>query len=358
MNDILYPLRRLHGALHDTRVHMETYYLPLLCPLGQKYYLLGTPTHTNIGDSAIVLAERIFVEKVLGDSRRVKELTVAEIKANAQDVFRCIRASRRHVVCWHGGGNLGDQWFPEEAFRRRAMEELPGNPMVLFPQTIYYTPTEKGREEERASVAYYNGRPGLTMVAREQKSYDEMRRLYPKTEILLTPDIVLSCTMEDFGATQQERKGALLCVRNDAEKAVDDSAWDTLGAVLKNTGVLCRTTDMHATIAVTKESRAGCVRSKMQEFCASQLVITDRLHGMVFAAITGTPCIVFSNYNHKVKGTYDWIRYLPYIKYVETVDEAKACIPELLAMKDCSYDNEPLKPYFEKLAEVVREKCR
>ena len=85
------------------------------------------------------------------------------------------------------------------------------------------------------------------------------------------------------------------------------------------------------------------------------MVVTDRLHGMVFAAISGTPCIVFSNYNHKVQGTYEWIKYLPYIKYAESVSEAPNYIPELLAMKDCRYDNTPLLPYFEKLAQVVKD---
>jgi pyruvyl transferase EpsI len=110
---------------------------------------------------------------------------------------------------------------------------------------------------------------------------------------------------------------------------------------------------MYSECPITKENRDECVRKKMQEFCGAKLVITDRLHGMVFSAITGTPCIVFSNSNHKVKGTYDWISYLPYISYVDTAEQAKEAITKLLDMKDCFYDNEPLKPYFENLAKVV-----
>lgn len=59
--------------------------------------------------------------------------------------------------------------------------------------------------------------------------------------------------------------------------------------------------------------------NKFKDFQKSKLVITDRLHGMVFCAISGTPCIAFSNYNHKVKGTYDWIKDLDYIKYVDNI---------------------------------------
>lgn len=42
--------------------------------------------------------------------------------------------------------------------------------------------------------------------------------------------------------------------------------------------------------------------NKYIKFRECELVITDRIHGMIFAAITGTPCIALSNY--KIKGTY------------------------------------------------------
>ena len=52
---------------------------------------------------------------------------------------------------------------------------------------------------------------------------------------------------------------------------------------------------------VTKENRVEIIMDKFKDFQKSELVITDRLHGMVFCAISGTPCIVFGNYNQKVK---------------------------------------------------------
>lgn len=41
------------------------------------------------------------------------------------------------------------------------------------------------------------------MVAREKQSYDIMTSLYPNTRVLLTPDIVLSASMDTFGAKPQ-----------------------------------------------------------------------------------------------------------------------------------------------------------
>jgi len=45
----------------------------------------------------------------------------------------------------------------------------------------------------------------------------------------------------------------------------------------------------------------------LNDFSSSKLVVTDRLHGMVFAALAGTPCVVMGNCNYKVKGIYNWI---------------------------------------------------
>ena len=106
---------------------------------------------------------------------------------------------------------------------------------------------------------------------------------------------------------------------------------------------------------INNDNRKDCIRRKMQEFCRSELVITDRLHGMVFAAITDTPCIVFSNYNHKVEGVYQWIKHLPYIKYVNSIEEAEKYIPELLKMRYYKFDDEPLTVFFDKILMLINQ---
>lgn len=247
---------------------------------------------------------------------------------------------------------MGNLWFNEEEFRRRYIKDYIGMCPVIFPQTMDYSDTATGREELANSIPIYND-SRLTLVARERESLRLMSEAYPQARILLAPDIVLSCTMSDFGAISQKRVGALLCARRDEEKRIDDTAWALLEQEVKRLGLRVLHTDMHSTSLVTKRNRAELVRAKMQEFCSAELVITDRLHGMVFSAITGTPCIVLPNYNHKVSGTYDWIRYLPYVMYADTVMEATEFIPRLLTMRSCQYNNTPLAPYYAKLKEAI-----
>lgn len=351
--DILYPLRRLHGKFHEWRLECREnaeYKRYLLSSSRKKCYLLGTPAHTNMGDSAIVLAEVAYIKQFGID---VKEITTKEWKRFQKVITKAIR--KADMIFWHGGGNMGDQWFYEELVRREAMAAFPLNPLMIFPQTIHYSNTEEGCREAEKGKCFYDGRENLIIVARERKSAEIMERLYPNTKILLTPDIVLSATKETFGLCDQDRSGVLLCMRSDLERAMTDEMRKAVEYLLEKEGASFRYMDMYSNKPVDKQNRLEAVREKMEELASAELVITDRLHGMVFCALTGTPCIVFGNYNHKVYGTYEWIQHLPYVRYVETVEDVAELLPMMLRMGRQTYDNDPLMPHFEKLAQVVRD---
>lgn len=69
---------------------------------------------------------------------------------------------------------------------------------------------------------------------------------------------------------------------------------------------------------ISNKRRDKLLTNKWLEFSSSKVVITDRLHGMVFAYITGTPAIVFDNKNHKVKNSYiDWLNDVDYIHFAD-----------------------------------------
>ena len=215
---------------------------------------------------------------------------------------------------------MGNQWPEEELFRHKLIKDFPNNPIIIFPQTIFYLNGKNDGIKEK-SIKLYNNHPNLTLVAREQKSFEIMKELYPNCKVLLVPDIVLSSYKNDFGVTASERNGILLCLRSDAERKINDSETDKIIEYLNNQKLDFRKTDMYSDCEVTKENRTECVRKKMQEFCGAKLVITDRLHGMIFAAISETPAIVIGNYNHKVRSSFEWIKSLPYIKYADSVDK-------------------------------------
>lgn len=320
-------------------------------PIGKKAYFIGTPEYTNLGDSAIAIAQMLFLEKCGYRKKHIKEFTQSEYNNFSGLINRYI--GKRHLVCGIGGGNLGNQWYNEELFRYRFIDAFPNNPMVIFPQTVYFTEDEEGKKAIKVSKQHYEKHRKLTVVAREKKSYDQLNSLYHNPTKLLTPDIVLSTTMDDYGVAVTKRSGGLLVFRNDAEKAMTDTERQTIVDYLNKNDIAFRSTDMYADEAVTKENRLELVRKKMQEFADAEFVITDRLHGMVFAAITGTPCIALSNNHHKVSGTYNWISYLPYIKYSTKIEEVLSLLPRIKKMGNCTFDSEPLLKRYDGLAKEI-----
>ena len=320
-----------------------------------KFIVVGSPTHTNLGDSTITISQINFLNKIDPAIDCIKELTLSEYNNN-RDIYRKV-ISPKSVICGVGGGNMGNQWPEEELFRHELIKDFPNNPIIIFPQTIFYLDGKNdGIKEE--SIKLYNNHPNLTLVAREQKSFEIMKELYPNCKVLLVPDIVLSSSKNDFGVITSERKGVLLCLRSDAERKINDFETDKIIEYLDSQKLDFRKTDMYSDCEVTKENRAECVRKKMQEFCRAKLVITDRLHGMIFAALSETPALVLGNYNHKVSGSFEWIKSLPYIKYADSVEEVLTEIPKMLKIQGCTYDNSVLSSYFDLLAEEVKAKCQ
>lgn len=350
----LYPLRRIHGIVHEwlERKKKKWEFILYICyPLGVKYYVLGTPQHTNLGDSAIVLSEISFLKQCGIREKRIKEVTTEEYK-EYKDILKA-RIRKSDKICLLGGGNMGDQWFGEELLRRDMLSTFEQNKTIIFPQTIFYSDTTEGQREEKKSILFYN-RNNLTIVAREYISFERMKYLYPNANVLLTSDIVLSTNKDIFGVKQQKRIGILLCLRSDMEKAMSLAEYKMIKEFLQKHNFKVRETDMYSECTVTKKNRYDCVKRKMNEFATARLVITDRLHGMVFSAITGTPCIVFGNYNYKVEGTYEWIKHLDYIRFVKTVDEMEQVFSQLYSMGKCEYNNIPLLPKFDKLTKIVK----
>lgn len=351
----------LNGSLLCYRINLRRIYLfakpsirQNLCLLNppvrstrQHYdiYVIGTEDFGNIGDHQIAISILTFLKK------NFQGKTVLEISAsNYQKVKPFLQNTIRghELIVLTGGGNFGDIYPFAQNLRQDVIETWPHNPKIVFPQTIHFSGSLEGKRCLQEAQNVYSEKNNIILTAREKVSY-HMAREYFSCDSILIPDIVLSQPLQ-----KDCRRGAwtLLCMRQDAESQVDPSI---INDVIKILPTPIRKLDNQLDYSVSTTDRERTVDWILENFQYARLVITDRLHGMVFAAITGTPCIVFRNYNHKVQGTYEWISHLPYIRFATNLEDAKRYLPELLEMKDCQYDKTPLEPYFEKLAEVVKQ---
>lgn len=310
-------------------------------------YLIGTPEHYNLGDHAIALAAlQVFRRCLPSDS--ICEITQEKYLQQ----LRCIQkyAGPNAVILINGGGNMGVEWFFYEDMIRTVIRKLRHNRIIVLPQTIDYGKSEYAKREFENSKRIYAKHSDLHLIAREKYSYEIMKKAYPQNDVLLMPDIVLSL---NFSLPHLHRDGILLCFRRDVEKSLPTTAEKEIRDFCGRYSESVRFTDTVLEHPVEPAAREQEVTRKLEEFKRARLVITDRLHGMIFCAITGTPCIALSNYNHKVKGVYEWIRNLEYIKYLEEYRDIPKYAGKLLNLKTCDYDSGFCIPYLRALEKII-----
>ncbi len=316
----------------------------------RNLFLMQTPTHSNLGDHAIAVAQIDFLKTNFLDDNLV------EVNQSLLDDFiqkYKDRVSKNDVILIHGGGNFGNQYLREENWRRKIIENFPDNTIVSFPQTIYYTNNEKGASELALTRKVIESHPNLILIAREKVSFEKMKDCFPNTNVLLTPDIVLSINIRN----SQIRNGVLLALRNDPEKILTEQNHLHIDLLVKKYFEQITYADMHYhENIVSKLKRDEALNQKFLQFQKAEVVITDRLHGMVFAAITATPCIAFSNYNQKVSGTFEWIKNLNYIKFISPDSDIESVLKELMELQQKTvYDPSVYQSYFQQIVKKINE---
>lgn len=310
-------------------------------------YLIGTEDLNNLGDHHIAISQLEFLKKYFNDYTIVEipittfgsELRYIKHKVKPGDILFC-----------SGGGNCGDAYTNSENIRHTTIESFPNNKIIIFPQTIDFSDSREGQTLlAKAKVLY--SKPNILFITREEKSYNFAKINFSCTT-LLYPDIVLfgnHCNIHSL------RQNVLLCMRSDKEKAITSDDIKAIKILLKEKGYSYTYTDTTTKEDIPIANRAESINELIKQFASARLVITDRLHGMIFSAISQTPCVTLSNYNHKVKGVYEWIKELDYIKFADSNESIIDAIEEVTSVKSPLFNNNRLTNEFDSMAHDIKE---
>ena len=320
--------------------------------------LLGeTPLYRNIGDLAIAVAQESYLERInLGEVREYVENNRWEALAYYRRTI-----SSNAVIVLQGGGNMGERYFGLDLKRASVIEAFPNNRIVIMPQTSDYNGA-LGDALLRYMRSVYRKHGDVHLFARERRSYELMKRQFPDVDVQLSPDIVMTYCPEFDDSRVKDRRGALIVLRKDGEKLVEGNdvkslVVDELTRLLGNNRV--QFSDTLFDRAVALDERRKVVLDKMLEFANAEIVVTDRLHGMIFSAITGTPCVAFDNANHKVSESYNaWLKEYDFIK-LATPDTFAGVLSDVVDFSHTgylSYDYEAVMERCEKICDVIRER--
>lgn len=314
----------------------------------KKAVLIGVPHHNNLGDHAITIAERKYLKDNFKEYKyyEISEETLETCIEKVKNVI-----DEEDILFLHGGGNLGDEYLYVEEGRRKVIQLFPNNRIVFFPQTMYFSDTKRGKEELEKSKKIYSQHNKLLIIAREDVSYKRMKEEFKNNKIIKTPDIVTYLDKSD--KTKQNRDGLLIILRNDVESNLSKEQIDKICLMSKQYFSKIEINDTAKGNGISEKNRDAKIEEMLNKYKKAQLVITDRLHGMIFAAITSTPCIALGNYNHKIKACSKTLEHLGYIQYIEDIDKIEEQIKYLISVNFDKYSNEFATEQLKQILEEV-----
>ncbi len=302
--------------------------------------LLNHPSHGNVGDHLIWVAQVHYLE-------RVRQISVDYI--TAPDRY-CPMALEQAIggqpIVLSGGGQLGDTWLWLQEFIERVILRHRRNPLIIFPQSIHF----RDRARLQKASAILQGHPNLTLVLRDQASFRLAQDHFAGCRLILSPDMAFVLPVGDVVPESQglpppaSRRPWLVLRRRDKEGI--PSSWErTLSpwrdrsditdwlplerrwiwgdrrlpfsrSVAGGVREILQRRLLMPRVAIKRHRWQRGLASHWQTFSRTsplnrlsldmvfeactqmagrQLVITDRLHGVICASILGVPCIAIDN---------------------------------------------------------------
>jgi pyruvyl transferase EpsO len=319
--------------------------------------LLNHPSHGNLGDHLIWAAQIHY----LGQIRRIPVRYIA-----SPDRY-CPRALEQAVgqqpIVLSGGGQLGDVWPRLQEFIERVGNRHRLNPLIIFPQSLGF----RDQERLQRAAACLQEHPDLTLVLRDGVSFQLAERHFSGCRLILAPDMAFALPIDSLfpGGLMppqlRPRRPWLALRRRDRERAsagwehelapwrplVECSDWLPLERgwiwgdprlpfsrtvatgvreilqrrLLMPRGALARrrwqqglapSWRQAAQASPLNRLSLGMVHEACRQLAGRQLVITDRLHGVILASLLGVPALALDNRTGKIHAFLDtWSRWLP-----------------------------------------------
>lgn len=306
----------------------------------------------NLGDVAITYAQKKFLETVF-PNREIVLFPISKTFSQMKTLKKIV--CKDDIITIVGGGNMGNLYQDIEFCRQFVIRNFKSNKIVLFPQTIDYEDNDNGYKMLHNATKLYGKHKNLSIFVREEITYKKYKDIF-KNPLYLVPDIVMGFKPEIKNNTS--RKGAILCLRNDKERAISKENQKTIETIISSTySTKYDDTQIKYAPRDLKELKHK-LYELLERISSSEIVVTDRLHGMIFCYITDTPCIVLSGSNHKIRGCYEWIKNVPFIRLIDVnnLNDLSKIIVDVCNstngnLKKISYSNS-----YKKLEEVLNSK--
>lgn len=283
----------------------------------KRIFLIGTPWYGNLGDHAITLGEKFIINKNF-PCYNIIDIPYNIYFSKLSKIFR-FKISSNDIIYLQGGGNLGSLYPQEEKLRRDVIKKYKKNKIIIMPVSIFFHNNDFGRIELEKSSKIYNNHPNLTIISRDEVSFDFAKKYFYKVNNVLAPDAVTSLdgVLSDIDVN---RKGVQFFLRKDIEKILSDDIINKIKFYLNKHDIQYNISDTTVSYEVKEKQREKEVFSRLIMARKARLVITDRYHGLIFSVITHTPVIVFKSFDTKISSGVKWFKDLEWVYYLSDKD--------------------------------------
>jgi pyruvyl transferase EpsI len=298
-------------------------------------FLFMSPRYGNLGDQAIALAElQMFADAGKADSVvEVFSDTLLLIKDKLPGIITAL-----DIIAVTGGGFLG-AIYPKSEYlvREFVIRTYRDNKIVILPQTYFYPDTEEGRKEMELSRRCYAAHENLTVYARELNTYSFLMENFKGINVRAVPDMVLSLKKYE---PRLGRNGCLAILRDDIETVLLPEIRNSIINFCLDNDIKLNFDDTCTTKFISPKERRREVEGFLDKIKRARFVVTDRLHGMIFCAITGTPCLALDNVSKKISGLHrDWLSDIKNIVMYDGSESISTLLKRVSKFAPCAYDN-------------------
>lgn len=336
-----------------------SYFFGAFFSFKKKVLLFSVPSHPNLGDQAQLMCTERWIKENFSNYKLFKFPHLCTPFANDKKVFNYLfliyvvlklTVRKNDIFIGHSGYFFVDHhggWFSFDFLLRHW-----NNQFIVFPQTInFYAPVVKQRV-----AASFGNKKNLTILCRDNVSYENAKKSFGNTRLLLYPDIVTSLIGTQTYRSQKE--GVLFCIRDDIEAFYSTKDIDNLMQRFGDIRKEKIDTTLKISAQLMKKNRDELIYKTIEKIATYKVVITDRYHGTIFSAIANTPVIVISSADHKLSSGVKWFPKEIFgnnVQYAENLEDAYMKAIAILNSCEKLHINPPYfkENYWDKLAAQI-----
>lgn len=328
------------------------------------------PQIPSVGDHAQILAIQKWFKEYFPNwqvTRFCRQLPKLDI-GNWDRLLRTVNDD--DLIFINSGCDFGNLYsISHENVRKKIISAFPNNKIIQLPVTVFYNHATQITED----AEFFTNRNNVVLMGRDPKSY-EILAANLECKSLFVPDFAFRLKATP---TKGARKGALLILRRDFEtkpepdillkirRKLPRSFRKPISLFIRVYTVFTRyvlkkmveqavsnvvVKDVQiGTYPITDENRESIINEVLDYYQNFQVVVTDRLHGMIFGVLTKTPCVAIEGkIPHKISGYKKLLSHS--VTFVNSIWKVPNAIREALSKP---YQTTDLTPYFKGLRKRI-----